>query len=699
MPIWKRISVLLLVILLIIFSLHRTDATVDSCSATVGPNSVNPDSIGPLFFTIVNSGSTDIHWIKITAPNANFSIIYGQQGAWSANLDGNSVVYTNGTLGAGSTGVDYIVQTSFGAETASTPWTVETSDAADGSNPTTCTGSSSVAIASGSPAISSPEVSEVTATVSGTSVALTFTTNVAATSTISYGVTDDYGSSKSESPATTNHSVALTSLLENTTYHYYIITTSEIGITFSSEDLTFTTSTNTSTSTTTTSSSISTVSSKADLEAPKTVLKTSFKKPFKDSPLISGTASDDIKVTKVEYSLDGGKNWLNVKITEGASVNFSFKPRDLEDGNYELVIRATDKSSKTSEKSAVLIIDKLPPSVGGVLFNIGPQTLYPNNQGLVFGLENLPVKLTMSALGGPTELKITSKDLSFPLTKNSDTGLWSGEIVFEKNGIYSLSAKGIDGAGNETTRNIGQILINSDGVIQSESGENIKGATVTLHTFDEISNQYIVWDGSSFNQDNPQITNDLGKYKFLPPRGKYYLELHKTGYKNTRSKIFEIEKSIPVSSNITIEKGSLINTLLGFTGIFDQEIAIEPKAPEGAEFMSEIPEETTDLLEGQRGVIVFLNTWLPSTSEVLSELEKSDIPKVVVMPQESQIKLDIFRERGRYLTKILSDYESEILRKFKIAYEPAYFFVNADGSINSMKLGILNSTQLIEGVK
>ena len=88
----------------------------------------------------------------------------------------------------------------------------------------------------GAPNISGVSVSPVTAT----TAVVSWTTNVTATSRVDYGTTASYGSNVSDSTLVTSHSLSLSSLTCNTTYHYQITSVGSGG-TATTPDATFTT--------------------------------------------------------------------------------------------------------------------------------------------------------------------------------------------------------------------------------------------------------------------------------------------------------------------------------------------------------------------------------------------------------------------------------------------------------------------------
>jgi purple acid phosphatase-like protein len=86
-------------------------------------------------------------------------------------------------------------------------------------------------------------ISNVQATTpSPTSATITWTTNAAADSTVNYGVTTAYGTSQHDVTQVTQHSISLTGLTANTTYHYQVVS-ANASTSVSSADFTFTTPT------------------------------------------------------------------------------------------------------------------------------------------------------------------------------------------------------------------------------------------------------------------------------------------------------------------------------------------------------------------------------------------------------------------------------------------------------------------------
>src|SRR3989344_1001389 len=288
MPKLRLFACLLLALVLVIFNFTSrvSKAAISSCDGEVDPTTVLTNASPNLTFTLNNNDSNAIAWLKFTAPSSNFTITDGSTGGMTATIDSGTVIrFTSGNF-PGSSTKDFSISVSTGSSAvASAAWTVQLSDSSDGSSPTTCTGSFSVAISSTPADVTPPAISTLAVTdVSQTTVKITWATDEAATSVVNYGTSDSYGSTKSDSSYVTSHSVEITGLSANTTYHYEIQSADSTGNTGEFGDATFVTAKASSTTTTTTSVTVTTTKTETklikDTTAPTVTLTTDFKQVY-----------------------------------------------------------------------------------------------------------------------------------------------------------------------------------------------------------------------------------------------------------------------------------------------------------------------------------------------------------------------------------------------------------------------------------
>ncbi|MDP2909871.1 MAG: carboxypeptidase regulatory-like domain-containing protein [bacterium] len=64
---------------------------------------------------------------------------------------------------------------------------------------------------------------------------------------------------------------------------------------------------------------------------------------------------------------------------------------------------------------------------------------------------------------------------------------------------------------------------------------------------------YELWPASKYQQENPQTTDNTGKYSFLVPEGSYYITAEAPGYKSYEGEPFEVKEGKGVHFNIELE--------------------------------------------------------------------------------------------------------------------------------------------------
>lgn len=93
--------------------------------------------------------------------------------------------------------------------------------------------------------INAPTISSISSSADRITATITWTTNEISSSQVAYGLTSSYGSTTTEtdtSTRVTSHSVSITGLICNTTYHYKVISKDSVSYTSADNDNTFITS-------------------------------------------------------------------------------------------------------------------------------------------------------------------------------------------------------------------------------------------------------------------------------------------------------------------------------------------------------------------------------------------------------------------------------------------------------------------------
>ncbi len=200
-------------------------AGLAGCSGSTGGGGGSNPPISAAISAVSISGTTattaTITWT--TNVSASSRVDYGATNAYGSNVSDSSLVTSHSlTLTSLTCNTTYHYQI--------------TSVVAAGNSATT---SDATFTTGACPTITGVSVSGTTAT----TATIAWTTNVGASSRVDYGATSAYGSNVSDSTLLTSHSLTLTSLTCNTTYHYQITSAVAAGNSATTSDATFTTAT------------------------------------------------------------------------------------------------------------------------------------------------------------------------------------------------------------------------------------------------------------------------------------------------------------------------------------------------------------------------------------------------------------------------------------------------------------------------
>jgi len=698
---------------------RRSNAAVSSCTVNIAPAEVEENQSFYEFSLSVYNGDAvnSIVWMKVTRPMASVIIKGGGLGGWAKAITEETITYTGSSISSFATISGTILANTTVA--GSGTWAFQVSDDASGASPTSCSGSLSMTVAAAAdttaPIISAIGVSGV----SSSGATVSWTTNELSNSLVEYNVTaneDSYAFSQTNSNMVTSHAIAVTNnIAANTTYYYRVCSTDATGNQGCSSENNFTTATTTTTTATATPKP-------SDRTKPTVTLTTDLSQSFEKAPLIEGKASDNNTLSEIEYSIDGGLNWLSVDDAEGLgtkSVTFSFTPELYEDGNYEIRARAIDSFANIGESDpTMLIIDRLPPRVGGNLLSMGPLPLLPNEDGIIITMANLEQRITFSAVGGPTSIDLLANDRMFSLARSIETGLWNGTIIFDSPGIYQLKTRAVDGAGNTTERDINAVAVLRSGkIISRETGEAVTNGKVTLYYQDPESEIWTLWDAKAFGQENPQNTSEEGNYEFFLPPGTYYLEVKAKGYATLTSQIFSVGKPTPFNADFemkkarTLQLGPFIITLPDFSSQRAPVVITTPNiesqfaqssllGQEIADFSLPTQDSTFHLgdLKGNASVLSFISSWSPPAIEQISVMDDliydREIEGMMITTQENTSKISVFVKRGEYKAPIAVDQDGDLVDEFKLTSLPTHYFLSRTGVVKRIVTGVLTRDEI-----
>ncbi|OGM26284.1 hypothetical protein A3A76_00100 [Candidatus Woesebacteria bacterium RIFCSPLOWO2_01_FULL_39_23] len=735
----------LLPVLLFIRSISTTWATVSSCSATVSPTEVNPDDYLQFTITINNTDSVNINWFRITTPHA--SLDPGTiMSNWSRSVSGNVVTFTGNSLTPGTNTAprfETIIPSSLTGFSGS--WSVQVSDDPGGASPYNCAGTLNFNVTGAAPDTTAPQILEISVSGVTTSQATVgWTTNEAATSKVEYDVSAnpaDYTFSKVDTALVTSHSQTITqSVAPGTTYYYQVCSTdaannqgcsSENSFTTAAAGTVVATSTPVPSSTSTTSVITATPTPTPviirDTVAPRVIITTEITGSVTAAGKIEGSASDNEDVASIDYSTDDGVNWLPVEVVEdlgSKSTEYSFVPFIFDDGNYKIKVRAIDSAGNVGISTALdLVIDRLPPRVGGNLLSLGPQPLLPDKNGVIITLKGLEIKITLTAVGGPTSIDLIAHSVGsgreekmFSLSQSPETGLWHGVINLPDTGTYDLSTHAADGAGNITDRELGRVVAVEEGHVRDENKKMVTKGEVAIYIQDQLTESWSLWDARTFGQENPQKLDDNGNYQYFLPPGKYYLEIRSPFYNKLTSKIFKLDAGTPLNSDFVLQKGGGLNLFglrIGFADLFSKKADVVLKSvkssagvgkligKEAKNFNLPTIEDNKFSLNTKRGgsfILSFVNTWSPPSTEqisILDDLISDDLfAGGILVSEETKSKVRIFQKKGKYESDFIVDTDGELVEDYAVSSLPMHFLIDRRGVVKEIVTGVLNKDEM-----
>lgn len=713
------------------------EASGVSCSVTTSPNQVASGSTNNFPISITNTSSLNIVWIHIVRPSVNFTLGSVLASGWSGNQTTTETTLNGGTISSGNNKV--VIERTVQAANVNAPaanWTVEVSSDSGGASPVACSGNLAVQIGT----VTAPSIGNiVVSAITSNSANISWVSNVAATSRVDFGTSASYGQSEVDSSLTTIHTMNLASLSAGTTYHFQVSSTDANNLTASSGDNTFVTqslpplppppppppksSSGDSSPTPAPAVDNPTV---VDSTAPVVLIQTDLAKIFKSPPLIVGTATDNDRIISVDYSLDGGLNWIQADSTSGLNTKeakYSFQPAQLPDDNYEILVRAADPSGNIGfSVKKTLVIDQLPPRLGQDLISFGPQ-IAPSKNSVSFAVQGLDQKITLAAVGGPVSVVIkalsekTAETQLFTLTKDRDSGLWSGTLGFTYSGVYRLASESIDGAKNNTKQELGSVAVQSPSKIVDKQGKGIRNAVATLYYYDTETETWVVWDGKAYNQDNPVKTDSEGQFGLFVPSGKYYLAVSAKGFSEEKSEIFSFQKPTPLSVSIKLKKtlGISLGPLhLGLPELSFNSFKIQTNLlytkPEGNQLdlldkeLASFSLESTQQKEirnsdfkGKPTVLCFITTWAPNSADQLRQLSLlsgGSYNVLVVVSLENLDRIRSYQLIGGYKSLFLSDANAFLSSELNAQLTPTSVFLDKTGKIKGVESGLLSKEEL-----
>lgn len=440
------------------------------------------------------------------------------------------------------------------------------------------------------------------------------------------------------------------------------------------------------------------------------------------SPAVSGTISTPGQITSVELSANGGQTWI--KIPTGSEFSYTFDK--LEDGNYDIFVRAFDTAGNLGQSQIqTLVVDTIPPVIGGSMAALGIQPVRPSASGVITTVIGTPLTLSVSMRGGVTSAVLQCDSYTFPFKNEPAKKVWQASVSFPESIQSTCTVVAEDGANNTTERTLLTIAAKKSGTISEAEAKPSQDAHVSVYVLQNDTNTWVLWDAAAFNQQNPIKTGEGGNYSFMLPSGRYYLQITKPGFKKTLSPIFEVTTTSIIDYNAQIEKqdnilariplvGSYIAQYLPpvtlsqrvFLSTTDADAITHPLQSQPAPPFTLPDTENTSVslsdFSGKKILISFFSPWSNPSIEQLPLLESgqekiNDSSIIIaVASQENPTATKILVRRGSYSFLTLSDINGIVARTYGISVLPQHYFIDTQGNVGEVYSGVITSDMIVE---
>ncbi len=255
----------------------------------------------------------------------------------------------------------------------------------------------------------------------------------------------------------------------------------------------------------------------------------------------AGTASDALSgIEYMEYALvdpsvKAEPQWVTGTVVKGflqKKASFSINhPVRLEDGTYELRVRAVDAAGNTSESmSSTVTVDTSSPRVGSFALMSSGTRIPPTSDGLVTLYEKSTATFAISLEGDTASAVLEVDGTKIPLSENIVSGLWEATFTTPPSARLNLAVSAEDAVGN-TLRptNVGELVTVARGFVWVKQSDTVTGPTpgarIRVLVLDERG-QFV----SRAGQVKESIPDANGSYELTLPSGQYQLVVRAPGY-------------------------------------------------------------------------------------------------------------------------------------------------------------------------
>jgi len=408
-------------------------------------------------------------------------------------------------------------------------------------------------------------------------------TNIPANSVVEYGTTLAYGEVASLTAFVTNHAVQLVGLTTNTLYHFRVLSTEPSGLSAMSGDGTFTTT--------------------GDVTAPSNVF--GFQAAPGDQQVVltwTNPTDPDFSFVRIfaktggyptgpddgrlvyqgglqgvtdtgltngvhyyyaNYAYDGSGNHSSGAFAD--AIPFGEEEPLPEEEEPEPPLPPGPPTTTEPIPPTTTTTEPLPPielpevmviGLRGLFFGAdGTVELEQDSRGTFGAVVGTPVQVRVPIVGleaSPVSGVISVGDAEYALVPLLSGDAWGATFV-PSNRVETLpvtvTMRFADG--REQTLRYDVIVQGYGRVLEiDEEREQIGSDQASVSLYALRNGQAVLWNGASFGQRNPVLTDAQGRYVFLVPNGRYRIRVEKSGF-------LPVERDVNVRLNVIAEQIAL----------------------------------------------------------------------------------------------------------------------------------------------
>jgi len=602
-------------------SVTGTVSAPSSGGTGTGGGSSSTDTTAPtisnVVVTSVGESSVIVTWT--TSESATSEVSYGETSALELATSSDSSSSTSHAI------------TLTGLTSGETYYFAVSSTDGSGNEATSST-STFTTVDETAPVISGVEVVDVTTT----TARVTWTTDEAADSRVSFGESTSYESTEFTSSLTTSHSVTLTDLTAGATYHFQVLSSDfSENQSFTADD-TFTTDEDdapTNVSGLSAQSGDRTITltwgnpDDEDLAGVIIVRCTDgypgsptdedcdevfdgLSESFVDSGLTNGItyyygvfAYDDAGQFASGALVTAVPSASEDEVPSEDSTEEEEEPGTEQPGDEEESVSSEEtgeettpgEETSTGEDLTTGTESKEPTSLGAEDKTLSDTDLQyfveeelleltTTDSGVVEVLAESTVLITIPSSDisdDATSVQVTIGTETYLMSLDEFSALYEAEVTLSETlGVYTLTVTVISSDGSSESVSSYLYVVNPGYVYQVVDDEEATVANATVTLYEVVNGELIAWDGSQYDQDNPTTTNSDGSFAWYVPSGTYVVIAQAEGFETAQTSQLTITNSIVnpsillIASTIQREEGT--ESSQGIGSIVENVLSTQP---------------------------------------------------------------------------------------------------------------------------